>query len=102
MFLLVHPNGSKYWRMKFSFERKSKLASFGVWPDVSLKDAREKRYEAKKKIKDGINPVDEKRQERQHKRIGSGPREYELPSLNECRFFFAEKYSLDTDIFEIG
>ena len=36
------------------------------------------------------------------KRIGSGPREYELPSLNECRFFFAEKYSLDTDIFEIG
>ena len=65
MFLLVHPNGSKYWRMKFSFERKSKLASFGVWPDVSLKDAREIRYEAKKKIKEGINPVDEKRKERQ-------------------------------------
>jgi len=65
MFLLVHPNGSKYWRMKFSFERKSKLASFGVWPDVSLKDAREKRYEAKKKIKDGINPIEEKRKERQ-------------------------------------
>ena len=65
MFLLVHPNGSKYWRMKFSFESKSKLASFGVWPDVSLKDAREKRYEAKKKIKEGINPVDEKRKERQ-------------------------------------
>ncbi len=66
MFLLVHPNGSKYWRMKFSFERKSKLASFGVWPETSLKDAREKRYEAKKKIKDGINPVDEKRKERQY------------------------------------
>ena len=65
MFLLVHPNGSKYWRMKFSFESKSKLASFGVWPDVSLKDAREIRYEAKKKIKEGINPVDEKRKERQ-------------------------------------
>jgi len=64
MFLLVHPNGSKYWRMKFSFESKSKLASFGVWPDVSLKDAREIRYEAKKKIKDGINPVDEKRKEK--------------------------------------
>jgi len=65
MFLLVHPNGSKYWRMKFSFQSKSKLASFGVWPDVSLKEAREKRYEAKKKIKDGINPIEEKRQERQ-------------------------------------
>ena len=65
MFLLVHPNGSKYWRMKFNFEEKSKLASFGVWPDVSLKEAREKRYEEKKKIKDGINPIEEKRKERQ-------------------------------------
>ena len=36
------------------------------------------------------------------KRSGSGPREYEFPSLNECRLFFAEKYSLDTDIFEIS
>ena len=61
MFLLVHPNGSKYWRMKFNFEDKSKLASFGVWPDVSLKEARDKRYEAKKEIKDGINPIEEKR-----------------------------------------
>jgi hypothetical protein len=36
------------------------------------------------------------------KRRGSGPRECELPSLNECRLFFAEKYSLDTEIFEIS
>jgi len=35
-------------------------------------------------------------------RSGSTPREYEFPSLNECRLFFAEKYSLDTDIFEIS
>ena len=36
------------------------------------------------------------------KRIGSGPREYEIPSLNECRLFFAEKYSLDNEIFKIN
>ena len=65
MFLLVHPNGSKYWRMKFNFEGKSKSASFGIWPDISLKEAREKRYEAKKKLNDGINPIEEKRKERQ-------------------------------------
>jgi integrase len=65
MFLLVHPNGSKYWRMKFNFENKSKSASFGIWPHISLKEAREKRYVAKKKIKDGINPIEEKRKERQ-------------------------------------
>ena len=35
-------------------------------------------------------------------RSGSTPREYEFPSLNECRLFFAEKYSLDSDVFEIN
>ena len=65
MFILIHPNGSKYWRMKYTFDGKSKLASFGVWPDVSLKEARERRYEAKQKIKMGINPVEEKRKNRQ-------------------------------------
>ena len=61
MFLLIHPNGSKYWRMKYTFDGKSKLASFGVWPGISLKVARERRREAKQKIKLGINPVEEKR-----------------------------------------
>ena len=36
------------------------------------------------------------------KRKGSGPREYEFPSLNECKMYFAEKYSLGSDIFEIN
>ena len=36
------------------------------------------------------------------KRSGSGPREYEFPSLNDCKLFFAEKYSLDSDVFEIS
>ena len=65
MFLLIHPNGSKYWRMKYTFDGKSKLASFGVWPGVSLNEARESRHEAKQKIKMGINPVEEKRKNKQ-------------------------------------
>ena len=65
MFLLIHPNGSKYWRMKYTFDGKSKLASFGVWPSVSLKEARERRHDAKQKITSGINPVDEKRKNKQ-------------------------------------
>ena len=36
------------------------------------------------------------------KRRGSGPREYEFPSLNECKLFFADKYSLDSDVFKIN
>ena len=47
--------------MKYTFDGKSKLASFGVWPGVSLKEARDRRYKAKQKIKNGINPVEEKR-----------------------------------------
>ncbi len=65
MFLLIHPNGSKYWRMKYTFDGKSKLASFGVWPGVSLNEARKKRFDAKQKIKMGINPVEEKRRNKQ-------------------------------------
>ena len=53
MYLRVYPNGSKYWQLQFWFEGKQKILSFGVWPDISLKDAREKRFEAKKKIKEG-------------------------------------------------
>ena len=65
MFLLIHPNGSKYWRMKYSFHGKSKLASFGVWPSVSLDEARERRRVAKQQIKKGIDPVEEKRKNKQ-------------------------------------
>ena len=71
MFLLVHPNGSKYWRMKYTYDGKSKLASFGVWPKVSLKEARERREEARGEIKIGINPVDEKRKNKQIKNLYS-------------------------------
>ena len=65
MYLRVYPNGSKYWQLQYWFDGKQKIFSIGVCPDISLKDAREKRYEAKKKIKDGINPIEEKRKERQ-------------------------------------
>ena len=44
----VTPNGSKLWRMSYRFDGKGKLLSFGEYPTVSLKDAREKREEAKK------------------------------------------------------
>ena len=67
MFLLIHPNGSKNWRMKYTFDGKSKLASFGVWPGISLKEARQRRHEAKQKIKMGINPIEEKRKNKQLK-----------------------------------
>jgi len=56
LFLLLHPSGSKYWRMKYRFIGKEKLLAFGVWPEVSLTEARKKRNEAKQLIKSGKDP----------------------------------------------
>ena len=56
LFLLLHPSGSKYWRMKYRFIGKEKLLAFGVWPEVSLTEARKKRNEAKQLLKSGKDP----------------------------------------------
>lgn len=61
LYILVHPNGSKYWRMKYRFDGKEQLLSIGVYPDVSLLQARQARDAAKKQLKDGINPAMAKR-----------------------------------------
>ncbi len=61
LYLLVHSNGSKYWRFDFRFDGKQKSSSLGVWPEVTLTQARLKRNEAKRKISEGVNPIEEKK-----------------------------------------
>jgi len=56
LFLLVNPNGSKWWRLKFRVCGKEKQLSFGTYPDVGLKDARGKRDDARKMLADGVDP----------------------------------------------
>ena len=48
MYLLVNPNGSKYFRLKYRFEGKEKTLALGVYPETSLKQARDKRETARK------------------------------------------------------
>ena len=64
LYLLVHSNGSKYWRFDFRFDGKQKSSSLGVWPEVSLAVARTKRDQAKRKIKEGANPIQEKKEKK--------------------------------------
>ena len=45
--LLIKPNGAKYWRMKYRFGGKQKTLALGVYPEVSLKDARIERDQAR-------------------------------------------------------
>lgn len=56
LYLLIHPNGSRYWKMKYRFAGKEDKLSFGVYPDVKLKEARERRDDAKRLMRDGIDP----------------------------------------------
>jgi len=61
LFLLINPTGSKLWRFKFRFDGKEQSLSFGSYPAISLKRAREKRDEAKTLISEGINPSDHRK-----------------------------------------
>ena len=56
LYLLVMPNGHKYWRMRYSWRGKENTLAFGVYPDVSLKMARMKRDEARLTLAQGLNP----------------------------------------------
>lgn len=54
--LLIKPNGSKYWRLKYRFAGKQKTLALGVYPEVSLKEARQLVVQAKQDLANGIDP----------------------------------------------
>jgi Integrase len=56
LYLEVTPKGGKRWRFKYRIGRKEKLLSLGLYPDVSLKAARQKRDEYRTFVADGIDP----------------------------------------------
>jgi integrase len=56
MYLLLNPNGSKWWRLKYRIGGKEKLLSLGTYPETNLKEARAKRDEARRLLAAGIDP----------------------------------------------
>jgi integrase len=62
LYLLIKPNGAKWWRFDYSIKGKRKTLSLGVYPDTGLKQAREKLGSAKKQIADGIDPSDTRKE----------------------------------------
>jgi len=77
LFLLINPKGGKWWRFKYRFDGKEKQLSLGTYPDVSLKDAREKRDEARKQVAAGIDP-NQNRQAEKSSREGSKANSFEV------------------------
>ncbi|MRS17001.1 tyrosine-type recombinase/integrase [Enterobacteriaceae bacterium RIT691] len=64
LYLLVSPNGSRYWRLKYRVAGKENILALGVYPETTLAEARAKREEAKRGIAGGIDPNVAKREEK--------------------------------------
>jgi integrase len=61
LYLEVSPSGGRWWRLKYRYEGKEKRLSLGVFPDVSLKDARDRRDAARKLLGDGVDPSENRK-----------------------------------------
>ncbi len=61
LFLLISPAGGKWWRLKYRFDGKEKLLSLGIFPDVGLKEARERRDEARKQLAADVDPSEHRK-----------------------------------------
>ncbi len=61
LYLEIAPGGGKWWRLKYRFEGKEKRLSLGVYPDVGLKEARERRDAARKLVADGVDPSENRK-----------------------------------------
>lgn len=79
LYLLVKTTGARYWRLKYRIAGKEKKLSLGVYPDVSLAEARIKRDDARKIISEGVTRA--KRSERKNSLRKSLPPIRSMPSL---------------------
>ena len=71
LYLEVSPNGGRWWRLKYRFTGKEKRLSLGVYPDVSLKEARRRRDEARQLLARDIDPSAYRKAQKESKRQGA-------------------------------
>ena len=62
--LLIEPNGSKSWRFRYRFGGKPKMISLGVYPTITLADARSRRDDARKLVAEGKNPSEVRKEQK--------------------------------------
>ncbi len=90
LFILVNPDGSRWWRFKYQFETREKLLSLGIYPDVPLRRAREKRDDARRLVADGVDPSARRKAPAEARctsityRNQRHRRPFEFPLVNRC------------------
>ena len=77
LYIFIRPNGSKLWRMNYRFEGKQKTLSFGAWPIVTLQEARALRNNAKRLLRQDIDPGAVQRS-RKARRRGRAPTTFDV------------------------
>jgi integrase len=91
LFLLIAPNGSKYWRFKYRFNGKEKLLALGVYDQVTLADARLKRNKARDLL---VNEIDPSQLKQEKKRLGKIAAENSFESIaREWHIKFSIKWT---------
>lgn len=70
--VLIKPTGAKYWRMKYRHGGVERTLAFGVYPEVSLKRAREKRDEARQLLDRQIDPGAQRKAKKQADKVSKG------------------------------
>jgi integrase len=78
LFLEIHANGAKRWRMKYRIGDKEKRLTFGTYPIVSLREARERRDEAKKLLANSTDPGAVREKQRESAKTEEEERKAEL------------------------
>lgn len=86
LYLLVNPNGSRYWRLKYYYRGKEKLLALGVYPKVNLTKARESRHWARDLLKDGLDPSQVKKEEQ--KQYRASPEKSRKPDSGKYQAMF--------------
>jgi len=71
LYLEISPKGGKWWRFKYRFDGKEKRLSLGVYPDISLKDARDRRDESRKLVANNIDPSEHRKAKKSAQRSAS-------------------------------
>ncbi len=69
LLLMIQPSGAKWWRYRYRFNTTAKMLSLGVYPDVTLKEARNKRERSKELLTQGIDPSLHRQEQKQQKAI---------------------------------